>query len=157
MNLSQKREAGKQRTQSREFWTVLKKHLAILSEHYRQPISELSVIAYAEDLSGLTPDQLDAACQRARQISEFMPVSAAILQAHRELQASHRQEYLGVPLLEYPPVTQEERDAALEYSEKLKTLLGAPEPKPEKKKLTARPSLLSIDEQKRILKAKGWL
>jgi hypothetical protein len=157
MNLSQKREAGKQPTQSREFWTVLKKHLAILSEHYRQPISELSVVAYAEDLSSLTSDQLDAACQRARQTSEFMPVSAAILKAHEELRATHRQEYLGVPLLEYPAITQEERDAALAYSEAFKKTLAPKEEKPTKKQITVRPSVLSIDEQKRVLKAKGWL
>lgn len=135
----------------------MKKHLAILSEHYRQPISELSVIAYAEDLSGLTAQQLDGACQRARRTSEFMPVSAAILKAHEELQGSRGDEYLGVPLIEYPPVTQEDRDAALVFSEAFRKTLGPKEEKPARKPLTVRPSLLSIEEQKQVLKKKGWL
>ena len=154
---SMKGEGGKTQPHKKEFLDLLRKHLAIFGEHYRQRISELSLIAYAEDLSGLTPQELDAACRHARRTSEFMPVSAAILKAHEEIRESHREGYLGVPLLEYSPVTQEERDEALKFSEELKKKLGAPEAKPEKKPIPVRPSLLSLEEQIRILKSKGFL
>ncbi len=117
-------EAKKPRQQSAWFWAVLRKHLAIFTEHYRQPMSELSVLAYAEDLSDLSPEQLDAACIEARRTSEFMPVSATIRnclsQARRAAPI-----YLGPPLLKYPEVTAEEREDALKFSEELKKKLGA--------------------------------
>jgi hypothetical protein len=139
----------------------LKKHLAIFTEHYRQPVSELSVIAYAEDLSKLTAEQLDAACIRARQSSEFMPVSAAVLKAHEELrsqQMEDRSSYLGPPMIDYPEISQEEREDALKFSEELKKALGPRYIVQEvKNKITVRPSTLSIDEQKRKLREKGFL
>jgi hypothetical protein len=150
-------EAKRTQPQSTQFADALRKNLAILGEHYRQPITKLSVIAYAEDLRGLTPAELDAACVRARQTSEFMPVSAAILKAHREIQESRRGEFLGVPLIEYPPITQEERNEALAFSEELKKKLGAAPTKPEKRSVPVRPSLHSLEEQKRILREKGFL
>ena len=64
----QNSEARKTQTQSKACLDVLRKHLAIFGQHYRQPITELSIIAYAEDLADLTPDQLDAACIEARRI-----------------------------------------------------------------------------------------
>ena len=96
---SQNGEAKKPPQQSPQFWDVLKKHLAIFTEHYRQPMSELSVVAYAEDLRDLTPEQLDAACIEARRTSEFMPVSATIRNCLSRLQGPE-QVYLGPPLLE---------------------------------------------------------
>jgi len=51
-----------------------------------------------------------------------MPTSAAVLKAHEELCGSG-QEYLGVPQIDYPPVTQEEREAALIFSRELKVVL----------------------------------
>src|SRR5208283_1077046 len=85
-NPSQKNVLKKAQQQSTQFWTVLRKHLALFSEHYRQPITELSVIAYAEDLQSLSPEELDRACVEARRSSEFMPVSATILSASRKPQ-----------------------------------------------------------------------
>src|SRR6266404_1972145 len=122
-NPLQKREAENPPKLSKTFLDVLKRNLAVFAEHYRQPISELSTIAYRDDLADLTPAELEAACIHARKTSEFMPTSAAVLKAHEELCGSGQEEYLGVPQIDYPPVTQEERDAALEYSEKLKETL----------------------------------
>ncbi len=86
-----------------------------------------------------------------------MPVSAAILKAHRELQSTDRGEYLGPPLLEYPPITDEERAEALKFSEALKKQLAAI-PKPaEPKKLTIVPSTRSLEEQKAELRRRGFL
>lgn len=135
---------------------MLRKHLAIFGEHYRQPITELSVLAYAEDLADLTPEQLNAACIEARRTSEFMPVSATIRNCFSKLRSSEPL-YLGPPLLQYPDITAEEREEALKFSEELKKKLGPPSQKSEQPKLTVRPSLLSIEEQKKILREKGLL
>jgi hypothetical protein len=134
----------------------LKKHLAIFTEHYRQPMSELSVLAYAEDLADLTLEQLDAACIEARRTSEFMPVSATIRNCLSKI-CSSEPVYLGPPLLEYPEITAEEREAAFVFSEELKKKLGPPEPKPKGKPLTVRPSMLSVEEQKEELRKRGYL
>lgn len=129
----------------------------MFSEHYRQPVSELSVIAYAEDLADLTAEQLDAACKEARRTSEFMPVSATIRAAHEKMRATETV-LLGVPLLEYPPITDEERAEALKFSEALKKQLGVTPAKPaEPKKLTVEPSTRSFEEQKAELRRRGFL
>jgi hypothetical protein len=154
----QNAEAKKPPQQSTRFWAVLRKHLAVFTEHYRQPMSELSVLAYAEDLSDLTPDQLDAACIEARRTSEFMPVSATIRNCHLKIRGTEPA-FLGPPLLSYPEITAEEREAALVFSEELKKKLGLRDSMPKKNSpsLTVRPSMLSIDEQKEILRRKGYL
>jgi hypothetical protein len=149
-------EAKKPLQQSARFWAVLKKHLAIFTEHYRQPMSELSVLAYAEDLSDLSPELLDAACIEARRISEFMPVSATIRNCLPKIRSSEPV-FLGPPFLDYPEVTAEEREAALVFSEELKKKLRPPEPKPERKTPTVRPSILSLKEQKEELRKRGYL
>lgn len=156
LSVLQKSEARKTQTPSSAFLDVLRKHLAIFGEHYRQPITELSVAAYAEDLADLTPAQLNAACIEARRTSEFMPVSATIRNCLSRIRSAEPI-YLGPPLLQYPEITAEEREAALVFSEKLKKKLGAPSGKSERPKLTVRPSLLSLEEQKRILRGKGLL
>lgn len=121
------------------------------------------MIAYAEDLVGLTPEQLDAACTKARQTSEFMPVSAAILKAHQDLQAPlYQGVFLGPPQLTYREVTQEEREDALKFSKQVRAHFKAPaEPtkpaEPAKKKLAIVPSKLTIEEQKAELKRRGLL
>src|SRR6266436_3826829 len=127
--LLQKSEARKMQTPSSAFLDVLRKHLAIFGEHYRQSITELSVATYAEDLADLTPEQLNAACIEARRTSEFMPVSATIRNCLSKMRSTEPV-YLGPPLLEYPEITAEEREAALAFSEELKKKLGSPEPKP---------------------------
>jgi len=160
-NLSPKNEVEKRLKRSTEWWTVFKKHLALFSEHYRQPISELSTMVYAEDLAGLSWQDLDAACVHARQNSEFMPTSATILKAHAELSSSRAPaEYLGPPLIEYAAVSAEEREAALAFSEELKKKLAAIPPAeqiPKKKTLTFVPSRLSLEEQKTELRRRGLL
>jgi hypothetical protein len=91
----------------------------VFSEHYRQPVSELSVIAYAEDLADLTAEQLNAACTEARRTSEFMPVSATIRAAHEKGRKKNENIYLGPPLLEYTEkLTAEEREEAIKECEK---------------------------------------
>ena len=156
LSVLQNSEARKTQTPSSAFLDVLRKHLAIFGEHYRQPITELSVAAYAEDLADLTPEQLNTACIEARRTSEFMPVSATIRNCLSKIHSAEPV-YLGPPLLEYPEITGEEREAALVFSEELKKKLGSPSQKIERPKLTVRPSLLSLEEQKKILRERGLL
>src|SRR5713101_2638677 len=118
-------EAKNPHQQSARFWDVLRKHLAIFTEHYRQPMSELSVLAYAEDLSDLSPEQLEAACIEARRTSEFMPVSATIRNCLSKIRSA-TPVFLGPPLLAYPEISQEEREEALKFSEEWKKKLGPP-------------------------------
>jgi hypothetical protein len=125
-------------------------------------MSELSVLAYAEDLSELSPEQLDAACIEARRTSEFMPVSATIRNCPSKIRSAEPV-YSGPPLLEYPDITAEEREAALVYSARLKKILSPPESKPQaeskpqRKTFTVRPSMLPIEQQKAELRKRGYL
>jgi len=164
-NPSQKNVLKKAQQQSTQFWTVLRKHLALFSEHYRQPITELSVIAYAEDLQSLSPEELDRACVEARRSSEFMPVSATILSASRKPRGN---EILlsGPRQLAYPEVTQEEREDALKFSAALRDALKITTPvKATSEKVAKRSPVLfresrqglTIEEQKEILRKKGYL
>lgn len=137
----------------------------MLSEHYHREVSELSVIAYAQDLAHLTPEELDAAIVEARRTSEYMPVSATIRAAHEKMRSTGENTYLGPPLLHYPEITPEEREEALKFSQKLKEQLlldkktEAPPmtPTPQKKIVMPRQSTLSIAEQKEILRKRGFL
>ncbi len=88
-------------------------------------MSELSVLAYAEDLSDLSPEQLEAACIEARRTSEFMPVSATIRNCLSKIRSA-TPVFLGPPLLAYPEISQEEREEALKFSEEWKKKLGPP-------------------------------
>lgn len=50
----------------------------MFTEHYRQPVSELSAVAYVEGLSDLTAQQLDSACGACLRACRFMPTVADI-------------------------------------------------------------------------------
>jgi hypothetical protein len=136
----------------------------VFTEHYRQPVSELSVIAYAEDLADLTAEQLDEACKEARRTSEFMPVSATIRAAHEKMRATGSI-YLGPPMLAYnETLTPEEREATvMECREKFKAAMQehleskkSTPPKLKKIPVSATPPR-SIEEQKAELRRKGFL
>ena len=148
------KEAGSQQTPSIQFLDVLRKHLAIYAEHYRQPISELSVLAYAQDLKMLSPQTLDEACVKARQTSGFMPVSAKILECAKD-SARIAETFLGPPLLEYGEKSAEE----IAFNEKWRKYYAEnplPE-KPEVSKLRPQQSTMTIEEQKAELRRRGLL
>jgi hypothetical protein len=134
----------------------------VFSEHYRQPVSELSVIAYAEDLADLTAEQLDAACKEARRTSEFMPVSATIRAAHEKMRTTGAV-FLGPPMLQYTEtLTPEEREEAIKECAKFKTAIQEHfEPKkptrPKLKNIPLATSSRSIEGQKAELRRKGFL
>jgi hypothetical protein len=122
-------------------------------------------MAYAEDLVSLTPEQLDAACVKARQTSEFMPVSAAILRAHSELEAARRSEvdrsqYLG-PALQWDDKLEQERlERKAEWERQLASgeVKQSPTPEPVKPRpFAATRHAKSFEQQKQELREKGWL
>lgn len=136
--------------------------MAIFVEHYRQPISELSTLAFYEGLKDLSPREMEAACQEALRTSEFMPVVATIRQSLERVRASRadREEYAGVPLLTYPEVSQEERERALAETEETKRKIMSIVRDHAKKirfPLTSPASARTLAEQKEILRKKGFL
>lgn len=70
---------------------MLKRWLALFAEHYRQPISELSAVAYQVGMEGsdCTPADIEAGCTLALQRAEFMP-TVALIRRECELQKFHR-------------------------------------------------------------------
>lgn len=114
-------------------------------------------MAYAEDLAGLSAEQLDVACRKARQESEFMPVSAAILSAHKALESERYQNevFLG-PRMEWNAELEAER---IEREKAHKNQLANGEEKfetsPQQKRIARPPK--SAEEQKEELRKAGWI
>lgn len=144
----------------------MKEWLLTFAEHYRQPISERSALAYFEGLRDIGPEDMEAACKHAFETSEFMPVVAKIREALEEVRRASvgQEQYLGVPLLDYPKISQTERDAAIAESEafiaKLKAQIGigqvikAPTTG---HKIPIVPPTRSLEEQKAELVRRGFL
>jgi hypothetical protein len=120
-------------------------------------VSTGQIAVYAEALKDLSPEVLEFGCAEASKTMERFPWPGHIRAGAKMYRGA---EYLGPPLLEYPPITQEERAEALKFSEALKKKLGIPA-KPAKpaepKKLTVVPSLRSLEEQKTELRRRGFL
>jgi len=120
-------------------------------------VSKLQIAVYAEALIDLSLEALEFGCAEATRTAERFPWPGHIRKA-AQMYRSDRSEFLGPPRLEYEPITQEERDAALEFSQALKKLIqGPPIREVAAKKLTVRPSMLSLEEQKEELKRRGYL
>jgi hypothetical protein len=120
-------------------------------------VSKVQLAVYAEALIDLSPEAIEFGCAEATRTAERFPWPGHIRAGAMGYRES-RTEYLGPPLIEYPPITDEERAEGLKFSEALKKKLAIP-PKPAaepKKKLTV-PSLRSLEEQKAELKRKGFL
>jgi hypothetical protein len=112
------------------------------------------VAIYVEALSDLTPDQIEAGCAEATRIAEQFPKPGHIRAAVPPLHYT----FLGLPQLTYPVIPQEEREEALAFSAAVRERLQIV-PKqsvPPKKKFTSRPSLHSVEEQKEMLRKKGY-
>lgn len=122
--VSQSAEVVHQQKPYKTFSVVMMEWLARFTEHYRQPISKVSADTYREGLSDLTPSQVDAACREALRTSEFMPTVATIQKAHKTINSSG-DPYTGRPeYLDEPPLSEEDREAALEFSKELRAKLG---------------------------------
>jgi hypothetical protein len=122
-------------------------------------ITQNQMNGYLEALDDLTPEQIDVGCREASRTTEVFPKPAHIRAA---MHTYYGQEtvYSGPPQLTYPEISQEEREAALEFSQKVREHFAKDRPKdgePGKKKLTIVPSKLSIEEQKAELKRRGYL
>jgi hypothetical protein len=157
-NHSMKNEVTRPPARSVEsFQTVLTRWLVTFGEHYRQPLSEVSVACYRDNLSDLNPEELDAACRRALWTSEFMPTVATIRNALRSSETTPR------TLIQYPEVSPAEREISPELQkavDDLKQKLRVDEPVKKSqsvKKITPMSSPRPIEEQKAELRRRGWL
>jgi ribosomal protein L29 len=111
--------------QSKRFLEILRKHLAVFSQVYRQPIGELAAMAYGEDLAELSAEELDAACREARKTSEFLPTSATILKAAQQIKTNRQQQvFLGPGMIDWEALeTPEEKQDRLERKASAEKLL----------------------------------
>ena len=133
-----------------------KKWTVIFPNH---PTGAQAVAIYLDALSDLTADQIEAGCIEAGKTAEQFPKPGHIRNA---VPATTHGSFLGLPQLTYPEVSQEERDAALEYSAALRKVLGKARPAPvvvPTKKKTFAPAQppVGIEDQKEILRRKGYL
>lgn len=144
----------------KSFSVVLMEWLARFGEIYRQPLSPLAVKTYEENLSDLSAEQLDAACRHALRISEFMPTVATIRKSFNEI-SYDEQRHERPAYLDEPPLSEEEREEALRFSKKLKDALtdskGTAMQQRKKRRIAPRQSTLSLEEQKKILREKGFI
>lgn len=123
-----------------------------------QPTGRAPLMVYLEALSDLTPNQIEIGCREAEKLAERFPWPGHIRKALEASLHSESEEFLGLPLLAYTPVSQEDRDEALKFSAALKEALAKlPAAPASKQKITIRPSILSLDEQKKILRKEGFL
>lgn len=136
----------------------------VLSKFFREwavifpnhPTGAQAVACYLEALRDLNPDQIEAGCKEAIKVAQQFPKPGHIRAAVPVTQNI----FLGPRQLTYPEVSKEDREAALEYSAALRRQLGiGREPTAAKMKTIPVPSssVSSIEEQKEILRRKGYL
>jgi hypothetical protein len=154
-NLSTTNEREEHATLSMKFSQTLKRWLAVFSEHYRQPISKVSAVAYGEALCDLTPGQLDMACREAMRTSEFMPVAATIRNALENMDSG--EQFLGPRQENYPPVTDEDRAEGVKFFEAFREMVEKKEAdiNTAKAVILAEDSTYNIEEQ--LTAYKKWL
>jgi hypothetical protein len=113
-------------------------------------VTKIQMATYVEALDDLSVELIEAGCREATRTAEQFPKPGHIRKAIEKIQAAQtvndRVFLLGPPAEKYPEITQEERDAAIEYGEELKKQLA----KEEKIKRSAQEQ---IDE----LRKAGWL
>ncbi len=135
----------------------------VLSKFFRKwavifpnhPTGAQAVAFYLEALSDLTPEQLETGCTEAIQTAEQFPKPGHIRAAVPVLHSA----FLGPPMLTYPEVSEEDRQAGLEYSAAVRAALAK---SPRQVQIKAKPfnlppSRLTTEEQKDVLKRKGYL
>jgi len=142
----------------------LAKSADVLSKFFRKwavifpnhPTGAQAVALYLETLNDLTPDQIEAGCREAAKTAEQFPkpghIRAAVPAVHSV--------FLGLPQLTYARISEEEREEALEYSAALrKMLVKTPQNAlaEKTKRLNVVPPRLTVDEQKEVLRKKGYL
>jgi hypothetical protein len=119
------------------------------------PTGGQAVAHYLEALSDLSPDQIESGCAEAIKTAEQFPkpghIRAAVPVVHGV--------FLGLPQLSYPEISKEEREEALKYSAALRAALAkSPRSRPQKRRpLTLPASQFTIEQQREVLKRKGYL
>ncbi len=123
-------------------------------------VTKLQIATYAEALDDLTPKGIELGCREATRTAEQFPKPGHIRAAYK---AAHdnQDEFLG-PRLDWNPELEKER---IEREKAFKKLLAegkverAVEPvlPPKKKVIAPAKSVLTIAEQKAVLRKKGFL
>jgi hypothetical protein len=91
----------------------------VFGEHFQREVSDLAMMAYIEGLKDLTPEQIQFCCERALQEVDRMPTVAHIRKKLYDERRGERPAYL-----DEAPLSEEDRIAALEYSQKLRERLA---------------------------------
>jgi hypothetical protein len=119
----------------------------------------LEIAVYVEALGDLASQQLESGCRECTKTAERWPSPGDIRSAARR-----RTEpvFLGPArphYLDEPKMTAEEREEASKESAKLRETLGKPCPNTsvKRKRLNLAPQRFSLDEQKEILRTRGFL
>ena len=107
------------RQQYEESVKAICRWVQVFSEHFQREVSDLATMAYIEGLKDLRPDQIQFCCEKTLREVDRMPTVAHIRQRFYGEPQTERPEYL-----DQPPASEEEREAALEYSNKLKETLA---------------------------------
>lgn len=97
---------------------TIEQWLLFLGETYGHKWNAVSMSGYRFALEDLTPEQLDRACKETLRTwqSNSMPAPGFVRSCLKN-HAGRREEFLGVPQLTYPEISQEERDAAIDDPE----------------------------------------
>lgn len=113
------------------------------------------MMAYAEALDDLSPEELEIGCREASRTAEQFPKPGHIRKALEENRPQHQ--FLG-PRLEWDPKLEQERaQRAVEWQRQLQEYNDAPQPSTSFIKQRIAHVAKPITEQKEELRKKGWL
>jgi hypothetical protein len=118
-------------------------------------VSKEQLAVYLEAVKDLSINELGVGCREVIKTALTFPKPAEIIIAAK---ANYGEALSGPPLLEYPPISEDEREEALKFSEKLKEtlLLEKPKLEPPAKKRIAHVTK-PIEQQKAELRKRGYL
>jgi hypothetical protein len=124
-------------------------------------VSQKQLLVYAEALDDLTPEMIDAGCREAGRTAEQFPKPGHIRRALEANYADTETICFGPPAEKYPEPTAEEKAEHLKWREhyaKLeKEALAQRAKPPGKKRYNPPPPRMSLEDQKKILREKGFL
>lgn len=136
------------------------KWMAVFQTH---EVTKIQMAVYLEAVKDLSVGELEDGCREVIKTALTFPKPAEIIEAAKH-QAKRSGEFLGPKMIEYPEITEEEREAAIaenaDATAKLKAQLGKPEvikSPAAGNKITTVPTTKSWEEQKRELERRGYL
>lgn len=115
---------------SEELVKAICKWVRLFGEHFRAEVSEASMVAYIEGLKDLRIGQIKFCCERTLKEATRMPTVADIRQRIYIENPGNRPEYL-----DEEPLSEEDRNAALEFSQKLREAIVRMEEREKKREI----------------------